>query len=164
MNEVLLLMIGICGILSIPCSGALLMLGKTIDRYPTDYEDKRERSLASPVESTRIAVVIFWLLFLAGTWAALQNDRIIWIAGVTMIFATLFFLFTAMAFSFAVLCALRRRNKAIIELERIMEIETARIRLEKATGVKVPSPIPSVKEKPVKKIPSAAIDVLLRGL
>jgi hypothetical protein len=161
-NELLLFMLGIAGVFSVPCSGALLALGTMIDRYPTEYEEKRVRSLSSPVESTRIAVFVFWALFLAGTWAALQEDRIVWIAGVTMIFATFLFLFTAVAFSFAVLCTLRRRHDAIITIEREAEIETARLQLEKTTGVKVPSPVVPAKRKPVRRIPSTAIETLLR--
>jgi hypothetical protein len=162
MNELLLLMLGIAGVFSVPCSGALLALGKMIDRYPTDYEEERVRSLASPIESTRLSVVVFWALFLAGAWAVVQEDRVVWITGLTMIFATLLFLFTAVAFSFAVLCALRRRNNAIIAIEREVAIETARISLEKTTGVKVPSPVEPAKPKPVRRIPTSALDMLLR--
>ena len=161
MNELLLFMLGIGGVFSVPCSGALLALGKIIDRYPTEYEEKRVRSLSSPVESTRLAVVVFWVLFLAGTWATLQEDRFVWITGVTMIFATFLFLFTAMAFSFAVLCALRRRHEAIVRIEQEAAIETARLELEKTTGVKVPSPVVA-RAKPVRRLPSTAIDTLLR--
>ena len=164
MNEVLLLMIGISAVFSLPCSVALLVLGKTIDRYPTDYEEKRERSLSSPIESTRIAAVVFWIFFLTGTWAALQDDRIIWITGVTMLFAALLFLFTAVTFSFAVLCAIRRRNEAIITLEREVAIETARVQLEKTTGVKVPLSNITAKKKPVVHLSSSDIDRMLRGL
>jgi len=163
-NELLLLMLGIAGILSVPCSGALLALGKMIDRYPTDYEEKRERGLSSPIESTRIAIAVFWIFFAAGAWATLQEDRIVWISGVTVIFAMLLFLFTAVAFSFAVLCALRRRNEAIIKLEREVAIETARVSLEKTTGVPVPSQVRPATTKPVRRIPSSAIDMLLRQI
>ncbi|HVP95622.1 hypothetical protein [Methanoregula sp.] len=162
MNELLVLMLGIAGVFSVPCSGALLALGKMIDRYPTDYEEKRVRSLASPIESTRLAVISFWALFLLGTWATVQEDRIIWISGLTMVFATVLFLFTAVAFSFAVLCALRRRNEAMIRLEREVAIETARVSLEKTTGVPVPSLIVPAKAKPVRRIPTSAIEILLR--
>ncbi|MFZ2074572.1 MAG: hypothetical protein WAU64_08870 [Methanoregula sp.] len=161
MNELLLFMLGIAGVFSVPCSGALLLLGNLIDRYPTEYEEKRTRSLSSPIESTRLAVIIFWALFLFGAWAVLQENRLLLIVGVTTIFATCLFLFTAIVFSFAVLCALRRKREAILTVEREVAIETARIQLEKTTGVKVPSPIVP-KTKPARRIPSTAIETLLR--
>ncbi|MFY9750951.1 MAG: hypothetical protein WAK75_07790 [Methanoregula sp.] len=161
MNELLLFMLGIAGVFSVPCSGALLALGTMIDRYPTDYEKERIHSLASPIESTRIAVVLFWVLFLSGTWAVLQQDRVLMITGVTMIFATVLFLFIALAFSFAVLYSLKRRRDDIVTIEREVAIETARVQLEKTAGVKVPSPV-APKAKPVRRIPSTVIETLLR--
>ena len=161
MNVVFLYLLGIAGVFSVPCSGALLALGKIIDRCPTDYEDERVRSLSSPIQSTRLAVVIFWVLFLLGVWAVLQQDRLLMISGITMIFATFLFLFTAIAFSFAVLCALKRRQEAILSIEREVAIETARVQLEKTTGVKVPSMI-IAKAKPARRISPTAIDILLR--
>jgi len=160
-DELFLFMLGIAGLVSVPCCGALLALGKMIDRYPTEYEENRTRSLSSPLESTRIAVGVFWVLFVSGIWALLQQDRLLMIAGVTLIFATCLFLFTALAFSFAVLCALRRRREAILEIEREVAVETARVQLEKTAGVRVPSPFVP-KAKPVRRIPSTAIDALLR--
>ncbi len=161
MDEILLFMVGIAGVFSVPCSGALLALGKMIDCYPTEYEENRIRSLSSPIESTRLAVMVFWVLFLSGTGAILQQDRLLMIAGITMLFAACLFLFTALAFSFAVLCALKRRQEAILTIEREVALESARVQLEKTTGVKVPSPVVH-KAKPVRRIPSTAIDTLLR--
>ena len=161
MNELLLFMLGIAGVLSVPCSGALLFLGNLIDRYPTEYEEKRTRSLSSPIESTRISVAVFWALFLFGTWAVLQEDRVLMIVGITTIFAVCLFLFTAIAFSFAVLCALRRKHEAVLTLEREVAIETARVRLETISGVKVPSPVVPVAQ-PIRRLPSSAIETLLR--
>ncbi|MFZ1128444.1 hypothetical protein [Methanoregula sp.] len=161
MNELLLFMLGIAGVFSVPCSGALLFLGNLIDRYPTEYEEKRTRSLSSPIESTRISVIVFWVLFLFGTWAVLQEDRLLLIVGITTIFAICLFMFTAIAFSFAVLCALRRKHEAVLTLEREVAIETARVRLETISGVKVPSPVVPVAQ-PVRRIPSSAIETLLR--
>jgi hypothetical protein len=161
MNELLLFMLGIAGVFSVPCSGALLILGNLIDRYPTEYEENRTRSLASPIESTRLAVILFWALFLCGTWAVMQENRLVLIAGVTTIFAICLFMFTAIIFSMAVLSALRRKRAALITLEREVAFETARVRLEKTTGVKVPSPaVPETK--PVRRLPSSAIESLLR--
>ncbi|MGA9085900.1 MAG: hypothetical protein WB284_04200, partial [Methanoregula sp.] len=116
---------------------------------------------SSPIESTRISVIVFWVLFLFGTWAVLQEDRLLLIVGITTIFAICLFMFTAIAFSFAVLCALRRKHEAVLTLEREVAIETARVRLETISGVKVPSPVVPVAQ-PVRRIPSSAIETLLR--
>ncbi len=113
MNEILLLLLGIVGIFAIASSVALIALGKMIDRYPMGDESKRERSLASPVESTRIAVVIFWALFIAGGWAVLQENRFAMIIGITAIFSITLFMFTALVFSFTVLSTMKSRRDAM---------------------------------------------------
>lgn len=161
MNELLLFMLGIAGVFSVPCSGALLLLGNLIDRYPTEYEEQRTRSISSPIESTRLAVILFWALFFVGTWGIMQESRLILIAGITTIFAICLFMFTAIVFSVAVLSALRRQRTALLTIEREVAFETARVHLEKTTGVKVPSPlIPDTK--PVRRLPSSAIESLFR--
>ncbi len=103
MNEVILLLLGIVGIFSLICSVALLSLGKMIDRYPVGDEASRERSISSPIESTKFAVIIFWLLFVPGAWAIFNESKIIMIAGITTLAAVCLFMFTALVFSFAVL-------------------------------------------------------------
>ena len=62
MNEILLLVLAIAGVFSIACSIALISLGTIIDRFPLGDESNRKRSLSSPIESTHIAVGIYWLL------------------------------------------------------------------------------------------------------
>jgi len=161
MNELLLFMLGIAGVFSVPCSGALLLLGKLIDQYPTEYEEPRTRSLSSPVASTRLAVILFWALFLCGAWAVTQGGRLVLIAGITTIFAICLFMFTAIVFSVAVLSALRRQRAALLTLDREVALETARIRLEKTTGVKVLSPAVPEK-KPVRRLPTSVFEALLR--
>lgn len=111
--EILLLLLPIVGVFAIGCSIALLALGKMIDRFPTDDEDKRERSLASPIESTKIAVLIFWIVFVIGIWALLQETRFGMILGITAIFAVCLFMFTALGFSFAVLSTMRSRSRQV---------------------------------------------------
>jgi hypothetical protein len=106
-NEILLLLLPIVGIFAIGCSVALLALGKMIDRFPAGDESTRERSLASPIESTKIAVLIFWVLFIIGIWAVLQETRFGLILGITMLFSVCLFMFTALVFSFAVLSTMR---------------------------------------------------------
>jgi hypothetical protein len=113
MNEVILLLLGIAGIFALACSIALIALGKMIDRYPQPGEDTRERSLASPKESTMIAVIVFWALFIPGGWAVLQETRFSLIVGITTLFAICLFLLTALVFSFAVLSTMKQREKAL---------------------------------------------------
>ena len=110
MNEILLLLLPIVGVFAIGCSIALLALGKMIDRFPVGDESRRERGLASPVESTKIAVIIFWVLFIIGCWSVLQGTTFGLILGITTFFAICLFMFTALVFSFAVLSTMRRRR------------------------------------------------------
>ena len=113
MNELLLLLLGFVGIFAVGCSIALLALGKMIDEFPTGNETKRTRSIASPVETTRISVILFWALFVFGTWAVLQGSTLLMVTGITTFFAICLFMFTALVFSFAVLNALRNKKSAI---------------------------------------------------
>jgi hypothetical protein len=101
------------GLFAIGCSIALLSLGKMIDQYPVGDETKRIRSISSPIETTKISVTLFWVLFFAGSWSVLQGTRILLILGITTLFAICLFMFTALAFSFAVLSTLRGRRKQI---------------------------------------------------
>jgi hypothetical protein len=113
MNELLPLLLGIVGVFAVGCSIALLALGKMIDQYPTGDESKRLRSISSPIETTKISVILFWVLFIVGSWAVMQETRIMLIAGITTLFAICLFMFTALAFSFAVLSTMRGRRQAI---------------------------------------------------
>jgi hypothetical protein len=113
MNEILILLLGIVGVFAVGCSIALLSLGKMIDQYPMGDESKRTRSIASPIETTRISVVLFWALFVIGTWAVFQESKFLMIAGITTFFAICLFMFTALAFSFAVLNTMRGRRQLI---------------------------------------------------
>jgi MFS family permease len=127
MNEILLLLLPIVGVFAIGCSIALLALGKMIDRFPTGDEAKRERGLASPIESTKISVVIFWVLFIIGIWALLQETRFGLILGITTLFAICLFMFTALGFSFAVLSTMRSRagaKKPVMQVGTPEEIVT----------------------------------------
>jgi|WetSurMetagenome_2_1015567.scaffolds.fasta_scaffold230540_3 hypothetical protein len=110
MNEILLFVLAIAGVFSIACSFALISLGTIIDRFPVGDESGRKRSLSSPMESTRISVIIYWALFVIGSVAILQESRITLILGITTLFAGMLFMFTALIFSFAVLHAMRQRR------------------------------------------------------
>ncbi|MFA4825103.1 MAG: hypothetical protein WC593_08085 [Methanoregula sp.] len=111
MNEIILLLLAIVGIFSVACSVALIALGKMIDQYPIGDETSRERSLSSPAESTKLAVIVFWSLFIPGAWAVLQEGIITRIVGITLFFSICLFMFTALAFSFAVLSTMKSRKK-----------------------------------------------------
>ena len=113
MNELFQLLLGFLGVFAVGCSIALLALGKIIDEFPAGDESKRTRSITSPVETTKISVALFWVLFVIGGWAVLQESRLTMIAGVTTLFAICLFLFTALIFSFAVLKTMRERRKGI---------------------------------------------------
>jgi hypothetical protein len=113
MNEIFLLVLAIAGVFSIACSFALISLGTIIDRFPMGDESNRKRSLSSPIESTRIAVGIYWLLFIIGGYAILQESIYSIIIGITTLFSGILFMFTALILSFAVLHAMRRRRTSI---------------------------------------------------
>ena len=59
MNEIFLLLLGFLGVFAVGCSIALLALGKMIDQFPTGDESKRTRSIASPIETTKISIAAF---------------------------------------------------------------------------------------------------------
>ena len=112
MNEIILLLLAIVGIFSIACSVALVALGKIIDLFPIGDDATRTRSITSPIESTKIAVVLFWVAFIPGAWAVLQEGIFTKIVGITVLFSICLFLFTALVFSFAVLSAMKGRKNA----------------------------------------------------
>jgi hypothetical protein len=111
MNELFLLLLGIVGLFAAGCSIALLSLGKMIDGYPVGDETKRTRTISSPIETTKISVVLFWVLFFPGAWSVLQETRFLLILGITILFAICLFMFTVLVFSFAVLSTMRGRRK-----------------------------------------------------
>jgi hypothetical protein len=112
MNEIILLLLAVVGVFSITCSAALIALGKMIDQYPLGDEATRTRGITSPVECTKLAVVLFWGLFIPGAWAVLQVGIVTIIVGITLLFAICLFMFTALVFSFAVLSTMKGRKKA----------------------------------------------------
>ncbi len=85
-----------------------------IDRFPVGDESQRERGLASPIESTKIAILIFWVLFIIGCWGILQETKFGLILGITTLFATCLFMFTALVFSFAVLTTMKKRRDRLV--------------------------------------------------
>jgi hypothetical protein len=157
MNEILLLLLGIVGIFSIGGSIALIALGKMIDQYPTGDESKRTRSISSPVETTRISVCIFWVLFVIGIWAIFQESRFLMIAGITTFFAICLFMFTALAFSFAVLKTMQGRRQ---------QIELPVLQLSIATNLVAAQPAEQAPPEPVlrKRYNNPVSDFMLNAL
>jgi Na+-transporting methylmalonyl-CoA/oxaloacetate decarboxylase gamma subunit len=144
MNEILLLLLGIIAVIALGCSIVLLALGRMIDQFPTGDESKRTRSIASPIETTKVATASFWVLFIIGGWALLQESRLVMVAGVTTLFAIFLFLFTALVFSFAVLNSMRGRRKGIkmpdeIPVLQLSSSDTA-ISLSQSEGIP-PAPV-----------------------
>jgi len=161
MNELLLFLLGIAGVFFAACSMALLVLGVTIDRYPTGSDEHRTRSLSSPIESTRIAVIVFWVLFGAGTGAVLLEGRFFFIAGITTLFAASLFMLTSIIFSVAVLSTLKTRRSNILAVEREAAIQHAIIRLEKTAGVQIQVPA-SPEAKPSRCLSRSVLESLIR--
>ncbi len=112
MNEIILFLLVILAVFSLACSVALIALGKAVDSFPLHDESTRERGMSSPAESTRLVVALFWILFIPGGWAVLQENIYLIVAGITTLFAISILLLTALAFSFAVLSAMRNRKDA----------------------------------------------------
>jgi hypothetical protein len=112
MNEIILLLMAVVGVFSIACSVALIALVKIIDQFPLGDEETRTRGITSPVESTRLAVILFWGLFIPGAWAVLQDGIVTIIAGITILFSICLFMFTGLVFSFAVLSTMKSRKNA----------------------------------------------------
>lgn len=110
MNEIILFLLVVVGVISIACSYALITLGKMVDEFPLGDETTRTRGITSPAETTKIAVILFWILFLPGAWAVLQDGVVFIIVGITVLFAICLFMLTAMVFSFAVLGTMSRRK------------------------------------------------------
>ena len=120
MKEIILFLLAVVGVISIACSYALITLGNLVDEFPLGDETTRTRGISSPAETTKIAVILFWIMFLPGAWAVLQDGVVLIIVGITVLFAICLFMLTAMVFSFAVLGTMSRRkdkdNDAVIEV------------------------------------------------
>jgi hypothetical protein len=160
MNEIILLFLGMVGIFSLIASVALLALGKVIDKYPVGDESSRERSISSPIESTRLAVILFWLLFAPGTWAIFNESKIVMIVGITTIAAICLFMFTALVFSFAVLSLMRKRRKFVET--HILHTGPASAEADPPSHTPLPMPAPVIGKKFHPGIPSFMFDALLK--
>ena len=158
MNELLPLLLGIVGVFAVGCSIALLALGKMIDQYPTGDESKRLRSISSPIETTKISVILFWVLFIVGSWAVMQETRIMLIAGITTLFAICLFMFTALVFSFAVMSTMRRQRDAA---KRVVQPILMTENYVPPTPTD-PVPSPSSHTRYSRPVPSFMVDTFLK--
>ena len=143
MNELILFGLGIVGIFSLLSSLALLQLGIIIDRFPTKLEAYRERSLSSPIASTRLFVVIFWALYALGAYALMQEGTVMMIAGITTIFSISLFILTALVFSFAVYGTMQhqhRREKDVMPVIMTEGMSSRPVAEEKFGEKDLPSP------------------------
>lgn len=143
MKEFIIFGLGIVGIFSVLSSLALLQLGSIIDRFPTKEDPYREKSLASPVASTRIFVVIFWLMYALGAYALLQEGTFMLIAGITTIFSISLFILTALVFSFAVYSTMRHqsnRDKDVMPVIMTEAVNTPAAALQKPIKKELPYP------------------------
>lgn len=109
MKEVFLLLLGGAGIFAAGASIALLALGKMIEEFPGGNEPRRTRGIASPVETTKIVTALYWIFFVLGGFAALQENVYVMVAGITTIAAICLFMITALGFSLAVYQTMRGR-------------------------------------------------------
>jgi hypothetical protein len=139
MNEMVLLLLAVVGVISVACSFALIALGKMVDEFPSGNETSRTRGITSPVESTKIAVVLFWIMFLPGAWAVLQEGIVTVIIGITLLFAICLFLLTALIFSFQVLGTMSQRKNE--NTDAMMGVHTPP---PAVSGSSSPAPVESV--------------------
>jgi len=134
-SEFVLLGCVVAAFFCITSSAALLRLGKIIDEFPVHGEEKRTQSLSSPVQSIRLSIGIAGVLFLVGTGLILQEGRIAFITGTVTLVATVLFLFTALAFSFAVIHTLKHKTAKMSEAADMADLEAALIRVARTTGI-----------------------------
>jgi hypothetical protein len=101
MNEILIFGVILGGIFSAIGSAILIRMGEMIDRFPVEGEGERERSMWSPREFTRYAVLLYWPLYIVGAAMLVPGTRILTVGGIAMIFGLVLFMLTALVFSVA---------------------------------------------------------------
>jgi hypothetical protein len=152
MNEIILLLLAIVGVFSITCSVALIALGKMIDQFPLGDEATRTRGITSPVESTKLGVVLFWGLFIPGAWAVLQEGIVTIIAGITILFSICLFMFTALVFSFAVLSTMKGRKNAYGETVMRVGTPAPAAGTSSPLAAREPAAIPKPQKNPLSNV------------
>jgi uncharacterized membrane protein YgcG len=112
MDEIFAVGLVFAGILSVMSSLALLKMGKVIDAFSIDEEPERDRSMWSPLEFTRIFVVLFWIFFVLAAVMISLGTRVMLVMGIVTIAGLVLFLGTALVFSVATFNLMRSRAKS----------------------------------------------------
>jgi len=102
MEELLIVGLVFGAFLGLVLSFALITFGKLIDRYPDKGAEKRAISFWSPAMFTRISVLVFWPLFIIGSFMVFLQSRFMLVGGIALITGLILFLGTAVVFSAAV--------------------------------------------------------------
>jgi len=100
-NEILIFGVIIGGIFSAIGSAVLVHMGELIDRFPVEGEGERERSMWSPREFTRYAVIFYWPLYIVGAAMMIPGTRVLTVGGIAILFGLVLFMLTALVFSVA---------------------------------------------------------------
>lgn len=102
MEELLIVGLVSVAFLSLVLSRILLSYGKSIDQHPGSGGETREPSLWSPMMFTRISVLVFWPLFIIGSFMVVLQSRFMLVGGIALITGLVLYLGTAVVFSAAV--------------------------------------------------------------
>lgn len=111
MNEILFFGVIFGGIFSFFSSIILIHMGRLIDRFPTENEEERERSIWSPGEFTKYTVAIYWPVYITGAAMLIPGSRILTVSGIATVFGLILFMITALVFSGATYNLMRAKNK-----------------------------------------------------
>jgi len=106
MEELLIVGLVSVAFLGLVLSKILISYGKSIDQYPAGGQETRERSLWSPMMFTRISVLVFWPLFIIGSFMVVLQSRFMLVGGIALITGIILYLGTAVVFSAAVFNAM----------------------------------------------------------
>ena len=106
MEELLIVGLVSVAFLSLVLSRILLSYGKSIDQHPGSGGETREPSLWSPMMFTRISVLVFWPLFIIGSFMVVLQSRFMLVGGIALITGLVLYLGTAVVFSAAVFNAM----------------------------------------------------------
>ncbi len=111
MHEILFFGVIFGGIFSLFSSLILVHMGMLIDRFPVGDEEERERSIWSPREFTRYAVMVYWPMYFLGAAMLIPGTRVLTVAGIATLFGLILFIVTALVFSGATYNLMRAQRK-----------------------------------------------------
>ena len=106
MEELLIVGLVSVAFLGLVLSRILLSYGKSIEEYPVAGQDRREPGFGSPIMFTRISVLVFWPLFIIGSFMVVLQSRFMLVGGIALITGIILYLGTAVVFSAAVFNAM----------------------------------------------------------